>query len=454
MSAAASLLDTIVAPATAAGAAAIAIVRLAGPEARQLAAQLAPSARPRRSHRLYRCLLQDVDGAPLDDAMLVEMHAPHSYTGDDVVELHLHGAPALVQALLRSCCALGARPAEAGEFTLRAYLRGRLDLAQAEAVAALIGAQDLEASRAAMQQLRGGLRAALAPVLTQLQALLAGWRAALDFPDEVDAAPDAVLAAAVPLTQLAARLQQLAAQRQGQARARPQVVLWGPSNAGKSTLLNAWCGAERVLVDARPGTTRDPVSVEMVGPQGPWSLCDTAGLRPEADGLEARGQVLAARWAEAADLRLWLMNPETLAWPPPRAPTPLWVVGSQMDRFDAAAQAALEAAVQARGHTFAGWIAAPQHLGLPALRAAIEAQLGSRAGPTEAGLLVNARQQAGLEAAQAGLEAASTQLRAGWTLDVVTAEVEQASRQLGAVLGQDVDAAVLRQVFAQFCIGK
>lgn len=453
---ASSLSDTIVAPATAPGTAALAIVRLSGPQAAAIAAALSAPLPLPKPHRLARRQLHDAAAQPLDDAMLVHMPGPRSYTGDDVVEFHLHGAAAVVQAVLAACLAAGARMAQPGEFTARAHLNGRLDLAQAEAVADLINAQDASEARAALQQLQGGLRSALTPILEVLQDLLTDWRAALDFPDVV-AGELEIAGCSERLRGLAAQLAALAGGRRRAASGRPRVVLWGPTNAGKSTLFNAWCGEARVLVDPSPGTTRDPVSVEMGdGPVG-WTLCDLAGLRVEATGLEARGVAMARGWASSAQLILWLVRADAADWPPAGL-GPLWVVGSQGDRATSAQRAQLEMAAGARGLAFAGWIAAPLGEGLAALRAAVESHLLAAAdAPGTVGaakIQVTMRQHEGLLAAHRELLSASEGLLGGRTLDMLTAEVEAAARQLGQLLGKDIDAELLDRVFARFCIGK
>ncbi|MEM6731495.1 MAG: GTPase, partial [Myxococcota bacterium] len=245
--------DTIVARATAPGVAGVAVVRLSGPDARRILEAMAGSIP--NSHELRVRTLRSETGEVIDDALVVFMAAPNSYTGEDVVEFQLHGSPVVVRVVLERCLGLGARAAGPGEFTQRAFVRGRLDLAQAEAVADLIHAASEREANAAARHLSGQLSHEITRHLDSVEKVVSDWRAALDFPEyPTDEGADR------------AREERLGGVLEGldalinRARVRVQgarsVVVCGPPNAGKSTLVNRWVGEERVLVHDAPGTTR------------------------------------------------------------------------------------------------------------------------------------------------------------------------------------------------------
>jgi tRNA modification GTPase len=447
-----SLDDTIVAPATAAGEAAVAIVRLSGPRARAIGEAVAPPRRERRSHRFYRARLEAADGSTLDEGLVVEMHAPHSYTGEDVVELHTHGAPVVVEAVLAACLAAGARLAEAGEYTARAFLRGRLDLAQAEAVGDLIAASGLAQQRIATAQLEGSLSRAVSDLVTELEGVLAAFRAVLDFPEQVTDPDRLVSEQAAPLAHARVQLGALVEQARLDLGRRRHVVLSGAPNAGKSSLLNALVGERRVLVHATPGTTRDPVEVELAVGIARLSVWDTAGLRPEAEGLERDGIELAWERVARADLVLWLLAAETPLWPSPELAPRAIVVGSKADLVSAARRAELETEAAARGQRVWGWVSSRSGEGVSRLRAWLGevAPLAAASGV----VVVRERHLEALRLAGEALGRSSAGLTDGLTLDVLAVEVEEATRQLGHILGRDVELEVLDRIFADFCLGK
>ncbi len=446
--------DTIVAQATAHGEGAVAVLRISGEQARRIAAVLAPASRQRQSHRLGRVPLLAGDGAVLDDAMLVEMHAPHSYTGEDVVELHVHGARPVVQAVLERCCALGARLAGPGEFTFRAFLNGRMDLAQAEAVGSLIAAQSEAERQQSTQQLLGGLSKRIAQLLRKLENVLIALQAAIDFPD-FPTGEGWEAGHLHTLQHVREQVQALIDGARVMVHQRSKVVLCGPPNAGKSTLLNAWAGEERVLVDDAAGTTRDPVEVELSTGMAQFVVCDTAGIHRAQTTLEARGVAMSMQWMHRADIALWLVPGDTPAWPPEGAPV-RFVVGSKADITDQTTQQATEVEAARRGLVFLGWIATPTGTGVTDLQVALQAQLTAACagGPGSAPQVTRQRHLEALQQAELHLRAACDAARDGATIDVITFEIEDAARFVGHVIGRDVDAAVLDGIFSQFCIGK
>ena len=300
--------DTIAAIATAPGAGGVGIVRLSGPQALQIARHLCGHALlPRRARR---ATFTDAAGEVIDDGLVLAFPGPHSFTGEDVVELQAHGSPVLLRRLVERCCELGARQAGPGEFSQRAFLNGKLDLVQAEAVADLIAAADLRAARAARRSLEGVFSQRVEAIAATLLRLRVHVEAAIDFVDE----PIETLgigAVRADLDALVVDLQALIDQAERGRRLRDglHAVLLGPPNAGKSSLLNALAGDARAIVADVAGTTRD-VLRETVQLDGiALELADTAGLRDTDDEVERIG--VARSWQEisAADIVLFLHDP-------------------------------------------------------------------------------------------------------------------------------------------------
>lgn len=298
--------DTIFAPATAPGRAALAVVRLSGPasgEALKALAGRMPAAR-RATVRPLRW-----QGEAIDEAMVLWMPGPASYTGEDCAEISVHGGPAVVEALIEALSELGLRLAEPGEFTRRAFQNGKLDLAQAEAVADLIDAETQEQARQAIAQLGGGLSRrydAWRDILVEALALL---EAAVDFPDE-ELPEDVAARARPPLQRLLVEIDAALVDEARGRRVREgfRVALIGAPNAGKSSLLNALAGRDAAIVTPTPGTTRDVIEVPLVRAGYKLLLADTAGVREAAEEIEAEGVRRARAWAADADLRLWVVD--------------------------------------------------------------------------------------------------------------------------------------------------
>jgi len=304
--------ETIAAIATAPGAGGVGIVRLSGEQSRVIAESIcARSLVPRHAHHVR---FRDEHGATLDDGIALYFAAPASYTGEDVVELQAHGSPALLQELVARCCALGARRARPGEFSERAFLEGRLDLAQAEAVADLIAAGDARAARAARRALDGEFSRRVEALADELLAIRVHVEAAIDFADE----PLETLGGSGLRTRLAgvrSQLDQLlaAAERGRRLRDGVHAVIVGPPNAGKSSLLNALAGSDRAIVTDIAGTTRDLLH-EVVRIDGvELTLVDTAGLRAGGDAIEREGMRRARSELQRADLAIVVLDARELA---------------------------------------------------------------------------------------------------------------------------------------------
>jgi tRNA modification GTPase len=443
--------DTIFAPATAAGRAAIAVVRVSGPKAAMAVGAIAgdvPKAREAAVRRLF-----DAEGRDIDQGMVLWFKGPASYTGEDAAEFQVHGGPAVVEALIGALTALGLRLAEPGEFTRRAFENGKLDLAQAEAVADLIDAET-EAQRAqALEQLGGRLSQVQARWREALTEALALFEAAVDFPDEE--VPADVAARARPVLEaLAAELEAAAADvsRGTIVREGYRVALLGAPNAGKSTLLNALAGRDAAIVTATPGTTRDIIEVPMVLAGYKLLLADTAGLRDAADEIEAEGVRRARAWADNADLRLWLVD-GSLAEPvpPPRElqPGDICVITKRdlpeaeagwIAAEDARERALPVASVTAKSPNDVDWLRS-----LLADRV-VEALAGAE--PPAATRLRHAELLS--EAADRLRQALGQDDR----LELAAEDVRLAARALDRITGRIDPEAVLGRIFATFCIGK
>jgi tRNA modification GTPase len=298
--------DTIFAPATAAGRAAVAVIRVSGPDSSKILQVLAPPLPAPRRAALRRL---NAGGEVLDEALVLWLPGPSSFTGEDSAELHLHGGRAGVEAVSRALAALGLRLAEPGEFSRRAFQNGKLDLTQAEAIADLVDAETEAQRRQALGQLEGELSARYGGWRQRLIQALARLEAAVDFPDE-DLPETLQAEVGARIGALAAELEAALADHGRGERVREgfKIALIGAPNAGKSSLLNRLAGREAAIVTEIAGTTRDVIEVPGVIDGFKVLFADMAGLRESADPIEAEGVRRARAWAEAADLRLWVVD--------------------------------------------------------------------------------------------------------------------------------------------------
>ena len=455
--------DTIAAIATAvaAGAGSVAIVRLSGPAAEAIARRLfaAPGAQPWESHRvLYGHVVDPADGRRVDEALLLLMRAPRSFTREDVVELHCHGGLVAVRRVLELVLAAGARLAGAGEFSQRAFLNGRLDLTRAEAIAEMIAASSHRAAELAMAGIDGGLQRRIAGLRERLLDQLAELEARVDFEEDLPRLDGTAVRA--ELLAVRGELEQLVADsRQGELlREGLRVAIVGRPNVGKSSLLNLLSRRERAIVTDLPGTTRDLLESDLVLDGVPLTLLDTAGIRPTDDrvellGIERSHQALAAADAvlllfdlvagwTAADQALRALVPEGV---------PLLLVGNKRDALQDGGAPAEATAIQPDAPVVA--ISAITGEGRDGLVAAL---LG-RCGASELqGLQValNGRQRELAVAAAASLERSLEAADQGLPWDFWTIDLRGAIASLGAITGEEVSEAVLDRIFSRFCIGK
>jgi tRNA modification GTPase len=432
--------DTIFAPATAAGRAAVAVVRLSGPETRATVRALAGRVPAPRRASVRR--LKDASGGAIDEALVVWFPAPASYTGEDAAEFHVHGGQAVVAAVMQALLAQGLRLAEPGEFTRRAFENGKLDLAQAEGVADLVDAETDAQRRQALEQLGGRLSEIQARWREALTGALAMFEAAVDFPDE-EVPADVASRARPMLVQLVGELEAAAADavRGDRIREGYRIALLGAPNAGKSTLLNALAKRDAAIVTSTPGTTRDIIEVPLVLGGYKVVIADTAGIRATEDEIEAEGVRRAEAWGQGADLRIWLVD--GLGDPRPVVPESVRVGDLILltKRDLGEGHPGLPGSpFTARSPNDVAWLE-----GL-LTEAVVEALAG--AGPPAATRL---RHRELLVEASGRLRHALTQDEA---LELAAEDVRLAARALDRITGRIDPEQVLGRIFATFCIGK
>ena len=432
--------DTIAAIATPAGRGGVGVIRVSGPAVGEVAgAVLGKLPAPRHATFLS---FRDRRGEPLDQGIALYFPAPRSYTGEPVLELQGHGGPVVLHAVLRACLDAGARLAEPGEFTRRAFLEGKLDLAQAEAVADLIDASSQEAARCALRSLDGEFSAAIGALRAGLVELRALTEAMLDFPEEELESlhrEDAEARLARISRELADILGK--SRRGSLLRDGLHVVLAGRPNVGKSSLLNRLAGEERAIVTPVPGTTRDAVRESVLIDGVALMIVDTAGLRAPADVVEHLGIERTKRELARADIVLVVQEAGKEAPPPSDLPP-------AARRIDVYNKSDLAPGFRPPEGTLA--VSAKTGAGLPALRKAILAAAGWW-GTGESVFLARERHIRALGAAQGHLDRAAREL-SRWEL--FAEELRLAQEALGAIAGRFTTDDLLGEIFGRFCIGK
>ena len=457
--------DTIAAIATPPGVGGIGLIRISGPSAEGIARRLFRPSRPLAallSHHLYHGEIVAPDtGSTLDDVLAAFMKAPHTYTGEDTLEISCHGGPLILRTVLDEIFRAGARPAERGEFTKRAFLNDRLDLSQAEAVLDLVTAQTREGVAAAAGRLKGKLSARIATIRGAIIDLLAGIEASIDFSAEdgiVEAPGGAFTGFQAPiddLNVLAATYRRGRITREGVG-----IVIAGRPNVGKSSLLNRLLGEKRAIVTPIPGTTRDFIE-EAVDIGGmPVRLTDTAGIRPPENAIEKEGIDLVWERLAAADAVLFLLDGsmaltpedrELLAKIQEKAVIPVINKSDLPQHIDGEALAALlpgTAPLPIR-------ISAKYGNGIEDLAAAIrEMFLGQPAEETTEMMIAHLRHKVALEQAAERLMRARDGLRDGIAPELAALEVREALDALGEITGRTTAQEVIERIFAKFCVGK
>ncbi len=471
--------DVLVAPATPPGVSALAVVRLTGrpAETRAVARRLAPDfpAEPVPRQALLLRLV-DAEGRALDRGVVLSWAAPHSPTGEEVVEILCHGSPGVVRGVVDAARRAGARPAERGEFTRRALANGKLDLAEAEGLAALARAESRGAARRALGLVEGALSRRVGDARERTLDALTALEGALDFAEDVGG--EEAVRAGEELAAVGAELASLAASARATGDRRPVVAILGRPNAGKSTLFNALVGRDRAIVTATPGTTRDAISetVEIAGEN--VTLLDTAGLRDATEDVERIGVDVATRAGETADLVLYVVDShrgraeededflrrgreegrlvvmakaDLVAAPPAGSPA------ARGGAAPASAPAPPRPTIPFKEDLSSSFsssvsVSAVTGAGLDALRAAIAARLSLV--EAEGELLVLARHKEALESAARLLAEAAALAADGRDAELVAARTREALVALGAITGETATEDLLDRIFSTFCVGK
>ena len=446
--------ETIVAISTPPGRGGIGIVRLSGPASRAIAEPLLKLRHPLAPAQARFAEILDTTGETLDEAVVTYFAAPNSYTSEDIVEIAAHGSPVLLDHLLRQCIAAGARLAEPGEFTQRAFLSSRLDLTQAEAVHDLIESTTLHQARIAAQQLRGSLSREITPIKQKLIALIAALEAGIDFAeDDIDLLPQSEIT-----TQIAAIQAPLIALEQTFTYGRIvrdgfTLAIVGRPNAGKSSLFNGLVQRDRAIVTATPGTTRDLIT-ERVSFEGiPVELIDTAGLRHSTDEAESIGITKSREAMAEADVVLLVLDAtEPLHEEDQAAITsledrPLLIVVNKQDIANTAQRTRpiIHPTIETSALTGTG---------LPELRHAILSLIAKQAPNVETALLTNLRQQQSVVSATAALTRAKLAATKIIPHEMLLLDLYEALHSLDSLTGTTTSDDILGLIFSKFCIGK
>jgi len=436
--------DTIVALATGAGRAGVAVIRLSGPAAGATLCALTARDLPKPRMATREAFCDPRTGVSLDDGLALWFPGPHSFTGEDVVELHIHGGPAVIAAVIDAALSQpGVRPAEPGEYTRRAFENGKLDLAEAEGLADLVDAETEGQRRQALRQRRGALSAVYEGWRARLIEAAALIEAEIDFPDED--LPDALAQRAGPVLQaladdMGSHLDD--AHRGERIRDGFRIAIIGPPNAGKSSLLNALAQREAAIVSDIPGTTRDVVEVRLVLAGFPVWIADTAGLREAADAIEAEGVRRALARAEEADLRIALV--EIGHDVPPELEAAIrdgdLLVRSKADRV----------AAHSSGEMLE--VSAQTGIGLRLLHTQIEERVAEALGHEEAPVLTRARHRRLVQDARLAIVGAQAAIANG--PEYAAEDVRRAATAIGRLTGRIDVEDLLSEIFSSFCIGK
>ena len=404
--------------------------------------------------KLARGTLFDAQGRPIDEAMVFVSHAPHSYTGEDTVEFQCHGSPAVLTAGLSALLSNGFHQAGPGEFTKRAFLNGQMDLTQAEAVIDLIDAETADAAANAAGQVAGVLRKRLDPIYDSLMDICSHFHAVLDYPDE-DIAPFRLQAYADTLTSASKKLDALlsSCRRGNFIKNGVQAAILGAPNAGKSSLLNALAGFDRVIVTDIPGTTRDAVEQTVTLGRHLLRLLDTAGIRDTSDTVEHLGVERSFQAAQSCQLAFFVVDGSKPLTPEDEA------------AMDAALQAPDAIAILNKQDlpcvidpcelpfSYVIPVSCTKQAGLDLLEQALDMVFDDEA-PCDGSILTNARQADAIAKSRASIEAALSSLRLGMTPDAVLVDVEAAMEALGEATGRVVREDITNRIFERFCVGK
>lgn len=432
----------------------MAVVRLSGSRAHEVLDAVFRPARkgaPTAGKLVYGEVIEE-NGAPVDDCLAVRMVVPHSFTGEDVAEIQCHGSPAVIRKVIELCLSHGARLAEPGEFTRRAFMNGKMDLTQAEALSDLIASRSESARKLALRQLRGGLSARIAEIYSGLVDAAAEIEAHLDFPEEdIPALAQERISGRMAGASAAMRRMLEGHQKGRLQREGLRVVLAGQPNAGKSSLFNALVGRERAIVSPHPGTTRDTIeaSLEIGGVE--VTLVDTAGIRAAAEAVEQIGIDRTREEIRESDLVLHLSDdlrqlsaevvPELQSVPPDKVIRVL----TKSDQLVGKPEITPARTVA---------ISAVTGSGLQLLEAAIAARIGPAASDSDEVEMSRARHAHCLQQALEALKRAEDAFSLGESGDLVMVDLRDALSYLGEITGERLDEQILDRIFSTFCLGK
>lgn len=452
---------TIAAICTAPGAAGISIVRISGKQALELAAQLCPNKRLKKEEGgsfFYTTLRSPATLELIDEAIVLVYRAPHSYTGEDTIELQVHGGHVSSQRILKELLALGAISASAGEFTCRAFLNGRLDLSRAEAVLDIINAQSERAGRIAAEQLRGSLGKRVDEYHALIMDICADVEATLDFMDDETSGLLEPINIPERLQSFIDSVRQLASTwRSGQLlREGALLVLSGVPNAGKSTLFNALLGQQRAIVTDIPGTTRDSIEEHLIIDGIPIRLADTAGLRDTEHAIEQLGINRTKELARAADICLAVIDGTQPLEPQlEQLQSPDFIVLNKADAISSEAAADVANILQTCGYDNPVIISAKTEAGLTQLRKQIALKLQTQSAGNEVVAVSERHHKLLLAAAAAAEEALSLYADGLEDAAVFCAQkLRESAEALAAITGKNYNEALLNNIFSKFCIGK
>jgi len=462
--------DTICALSTAPGQGAIALIRVSGPQTKAVINKVF---RPRSARhelekaRAYQNLVGYLlrDKEIIDEVVVAWYQGPQSYTGEDVAEIACHGSPYVTEQILRSLLAAGARLADPGEYTLRAYINGKMDLSQAEAVADLIAAENQAAHKVAMQQLRGGISAEIRQLREELINFVALIELELDFSEE-----DVEFADRAALESLLARIEEvlrhlLDSYSTGNAiKNGVPVAIVGAPNAGKSTLLNALLNEEKAIVTEVAGTTRDAIEDEITLDGIRYRFIDTAGIRETEDQVEKIGIQRTFEKIALSDVVLFLFDAYAARLPERQAllaeeiallrqhteGKTLLILGNKTDRLEAEGLAPWQPPGEA-----VVWVSAQPKKGLEALREKLQEKYRWQDLAAQQSIVTSARHVNALEQSLADIQKVKEGLAAGLSGDLLSLDIREALQHLGSIIGEvDVDKDILGAIFGKFCIGK
>ncbi|MDJ0776045.1 MAG: tRNA uridine-5-carboxymethylaminomethyl(34) synthesis GTPase MnmE [Mastigocoleus sp. MO_167.B18] len=440
----------------------VGIVRVSGSEAMNIAETIfhTPGNQVWETHRiLYGYIRHPQTKQTVDEALLLIMKAPRSYTREDVVEFHCHGGIMAVQQVLQLCLENGARLAQAGEFTLRAFLNGRLDLTQAESIKDLVGAKSPQAAQAALAGIQGKLAVSIGKLRAQCLDVLAEIEARIDFEDDLPPldCEDILLQIEKFIVEITGLL--ATANKGEMLRSGLRVAIVGRPNVGKSSLLNAWSRTDKAIVTNLPGTTRDVVESQLVVGGIPVQVLDTAGIRDTEDQVEKIGVERSEGAAKAADLVLFTID-ASVGWTDADGEIydrikhrPVILVANKIDLLPENEIINLESQIQ-ESHSRV-MTAAAQNQGIDALEAAILEKIGlGKLQAADLDIAINQRQAAALVRAKKSLEQVQITAQQYLAFDFWSIDLRGAIQALGEITGDEVTESVLDRIFSKFCIGK